>query len=86
MLQLVVPESMLPALGALCGVTGCRTPDDEPLIGELVMRGLRLLELLAARKARGDERVTVMWNQGAPQPTGIVLPPQLVAGARSVPS
>lgn len=88
LLQIAVPEPLLQALCALCDQLGCVTPTGEALVPEAMMRGLRLLELLAARKARGDERVTVLWNGGMPQPSGIVLasattPLPKVAGARS---
>lgn len=85
-LQFMIPEPLLPALCALCDHLGCVTPEGEAVLWEAVRRGLRLLELLAARKARGDERVTVLWNEGQPQPSGIVLATQArsgVAGARS---
>ena len=72
-LQLLIPEGMLTAVCVLCDQLGCVTPDGSAVAAEALMRGVRLLELLAARKARGDERVTVLWNGGMPQPSGIVL-------------
>lgn len=73
-LTLRFPEPLFGRLVALAQAAGAQDAGGTPDPGGLIMRGLALLEQLAGRAARGDKRMTVVWNEGMPHVSGVVLP------------